>query len=98
MLTMFRVAELDQAQLRRLAQDAGARVTVVNKSGLVLCDSEGNPATMENHAQRPEFTAALAGAVGADMRTSNTIGVTSMYLAVPAGDGALRLAVPMKDV
>jgi two-component system phosphate regulon sensor histidine kinase PhoR len=98
MLTIFRIADLDQAQLRRLAQDAAARVTLVDKSGLVLRDSEGDPTRMENHAQRPEFSAALAGGVGSDMRTSNTIGGTFMYLAVPAGDGALRLAVPMKDV
>ena len=32
------------------------------------------------------------------MRISNTIGVTFMYVAVPAQDGALRIAVPMSDI
>ena len=45
---------------------------------------------MENHAARPEFAAALKGKTGSDMRKSNTLGVTFMYVAVPAGDGALR--------
>ena len=42
-------------------QAAGARATIIDASGKVLADSESNPATMENHATRPEFAAALAG-------------------------------------
>src|SRR5207248_2796812 len=40
---------------------AGARATIIDASGKVLADSEANPATMENHASRKEFVAALAG-------------------------------------
>jgi two-component system phosphate regulon sensor histidine kinase PhoR len=46
------------------AQSAGARVTIIDPTGQVLADSESNPAGMENHAGRPEFTAALSGRVG----------------------------------
>src|SRR5450631_3103207 len=45
-------------------QAAGARATVIDPTGKVLADSEADPATMENHARRREFAAALAGNIG----------------------------------
>src|SRR5262245_35496346 len=38
----------------RLAEDAGARITVIADDGRVRADSEEDPAVMENHAHRPE--------------------------------------------
>src|SRR5437868_6945799 len=50
---------------------------------------------MENHAGRPEFKAALAGAPGSAMRTSKTVGIDFLYVAMPAKGGAVRLAYPL---
>ena len=72
------------------AQSAGARATVIDKSGKVLADSEADPATMENHATRPEFVSALKGTVGSDTRRSHTVGVPFLYIAVPIPGGAVR--------
>ena len=49
---------------------AGARATIIDASGKVLADSESNPVTMENHATRTEFVAALAGNTGESERRS----------------------------
>lgn len=98
MLALLDVKPLDRTHFQQLAREANARLTLIGSSGEVLNDSEGNPRTMENHAHRPELMAALKGQTGSDVRISNTIGVMFMYVAVPAGDGALRLAVPLKDV
>jgi two-component system phosphate regulon sensor histidine kinase PhoR len=98
MLGLLSVGNLDRTSFQRLARESGARLTLIDKSGLVLNDSEGNPYAMENHAARPEFAAALRGGTGFDLRKSNTIGVMFMYVAVPAGNGALRLAVPLRDI
>jgi two-component system phosphate regulon sensor histidine kinase PhoR len=98
MLGLLAVDNLDRSSFQRLAHESGARLTFIDRSGLVLNDSEGNPQAMENHAARPEFIAALHGKAGFDLRISNTIGVRFMYVAVPAGEGALRLAVPLKDI
>jgi two-component system phosphate regulon sensor histidine kinase PhoR len=98
MLGLLAVDNLDRSSFQRLAHESGARLTLIDRSGLVLNDSEGNPQAMENHAARPEFIAALHGKVGFDLRISNTIGVRFMYVAVPTGEGALRLAVPLKDI
>jgi two-component system, OmpR family, phosphate regulon sensor histidine kinase PhoR len=79
-------------------QSAGARVTIIDPTGKVLADSEANPASMENHATRPEFVAALAGQVGSNERRSATVGIPFLYVAVPISGGAVGLAYPLSDV
>lgn len=74
---------------------ADARATVIDASGHVLADSEADPGKMENHATRPEFAAALAGKVGTSTRTSKTVGIEFLYVAVPVHGGAVRLAYPL---
>jgi len=97
--------EAGPPQLARLqsivAEDgraAGARATIVDSQGKVWADSEADPAIMENHAQRPEFVAALKGIVGTDTRRSRTVGVSFLYVAAPVAGGAVRLAYPLSDV
>ncbi|HTS10207.1 MAG TPA: ATP-binding protein [Candidatus Eisenbacteria bacterium] len=79
-------------------QAAGARATVIDASGKVLADSESNPATMENHATRAEFAAALSGKTGENERRSATLGIPFLYVAAPISGGAVRLAYPLSDV
>lgn len=98
MLALLGVEDLDRDRFQKLAHESGARLTLIDRSGLVLNDSESDARAMENHASRPEFAAALGGKTGFDLRTSNTLGVMFMYLAVPSGNGALRAAVPLKDI
>ncbi len=107
-----RVANDRQHPLQQMvyeeAKAANARATVIDRSGKVLAESEANPETMENHATRPEFAEALQrGRVGSSVRSSSTIGVPFLYVAVPleqpsgAGDGepaAVRLAYPLASL
>jgi two-component system phosphate regulon sensor histidine kinase PhoR len=79
-------------------QSAGARVTIIDPTGKVLADSEANPTSVENHATKPEFVAALAGKIGSNERRSATIGIPFLYIAVPVSGGAVRLAYPLSDV
>ncbi|MBZ5720959.1 MAG: HAMP domain-containing protein [Acidobacteriia bacterium] len=79
-------------------QAAGARATVIDAKGKVLADSEAVASSMENHARRPEFVAALKGEVGSNTRTSHTLGVPFLYVAAPISGGAVRLAYPLSDV
>ena len=90
----------------RAAEPPGARVTLIALDGLVLGDSEVPAAELprlENHRDRPEVRAALAGGVGRDLRTSASVGAPLLYAAVPVRDGArtvgvLRLALPLSVV
>ncbi|MDI6901317.1 MAG: ATP-binding protein [Anaerosomatales bacterium] len=73
------------------------RMTVVAADGRVLADSDEDPAVMENHADRPEVSAALGGAVGHDVRRSATLGIDQMYVAVPAELAGERVAVRVAE-
>jgi two-component system phosphate regulon sensor histidine kinase PhoR len=84
--------------LAKAAKVAGGRLTVIGRDGKVKFDSEADPAHMENHGGRAEVKQALSGMTGSDSRLSNTIGVRFLYVAVPVPDGALRIAVPLKDI
>ena len=79
-------------------QAAGARATIVDPTGKVLADSEVDPATMDNHARRKEFIAALAGQLGIDERQSEPLGVPFLYVAAPISGGAVRLAYPLPEI
>ncbi|MGH9673856.1 MAG: histidine kinase dimerization/phospho-acceptor domain-containing protein, partial [Bryobacteraceae bacterium] len=96
------LAQLPPGDLeRRLAawtQTSGGRITRIAADGRVVADSEADPARMENHRDRPEIREALQGRPGSSIRRSPTIGVDFLYVSVPAGDGALRLAVPLARV
>jgi two-component system, OmpR family, phosphate regulon sensor histidine kinase PhoR len=87
------------AQLvRDEANAAEARATVIDSSGKVLADSEANPVSMENHARRPEFIAALQGQTGSNVRNSHTLGINFLYVAAPIPGGAVRLAYPLASI
>ncbi len=83
---------------REAARESGERATVIDSTGKVLADSEADPATMENHAARPEFASALQGEVGSATRESHTVGVDFLYEAAPFPGGAVRLAHPMSAI
>jgi two-component system, OmpR family, phosphate regulon sensor histidine kinase PhoR len=95
----------DSAQMARLqsivSEEGGAadaRATIIDSRGKVLADSEADPSSMENHAQRSEFVAALKGVIGTDTRRSRTVGIPFLYVAAPVAGGAVRLAYPLSDV
>ena len=69
------------------------RVTLIDLSGRVIADSEYNSAKMENHADRPEFRAAVAGGIGRSRRVSPTLGITMVYAAIPIERAGKTIAV-----
>jgi len=89
----------------RAARAAEARVTLIAPDGKVLADSDVPPRHLpgvENHGDRPEVRAALAGEAGTASRRSSTVLRRLLYLAAPLetseGRGAVRLAVDMTEV
>ena len=89
---------ITQSEAGPIAQAAGGRLTVVRSDGVVIADSEANPAQMENHRTRPELIQAFRGGVGSIIRHSATIGVDFLYVAVPIHNGAIRIAVPLSEI
>ncbi|HJV04510.1 MAG TPA: ATP-binding protein [Actinomycetota bacterium] len=85
-----------QPAARSLGRELDVRVTVIRADGVVLADSTRDPATMENHAGRPEVRTALDGRVGVASRTSETTGQPYRYVALPPRpDRIVRLALPL---
>jgi two-component system, OmpR family, phosphate regulon sensor histidine kinase PhoR len=86
-----------------LAQAAGMRVTIVGPAGVVLADSDEDPAGMQNHRNRPEFEAAAQRGVGTAVRLSTTVRRRMSYLALRLdreGQTAafVRVAVPLEAI
>ncbi len=78
----------------------GARFTIIDTGGLVLCDTEEDPDVMDNHLDRPEFMAALNNDTDVEIRYSRTLRLNMMYVAIPVlsegkVSGALRISVPV---
>jgi signal transduction histidine kinase len=85
-------------QLRRIANQAasqlGARVIVVDSTGMLRADSAGSP--RRSFASRPEIRIALTGRTAQGTRHSDTLGGDLLYSAVPVTDsgrvaGAVRV-------
>jgi len=88
---------------KEVGQEIEARVTIIDRDGRVLGDSDTDPATMENHADRPEVVEGLSGTVGVSTRYSLTLGYHMMYVAAPIESGGMvigvaRLALPLSQV
>lgn len=88
-----------QGESRSLGAALDLRITVILEDGTVVADSERDPASMENHARRPEIVTASRGEVGIDSRTSETVGEPYRYVALPPRDGLIvRVALPLSVV
>lgn len=86
-----------------LAEKLNLRITVVDMHGLVLADSEEDPASMENHADRLEIAGALNARFDQSTRFSDTLGYNMKYVAVrvPGAAGThavVRFALPLSEV
>jgi signal transduction histidine kinase len=113
--------EVTQADAREYATRTGARVVIVDKTGIVRADSAsatkaipGKTTTgkanndvsdlaSRSMASRPEFVQALRGNFAAVTRKSNTLGFSSLYVAVPVSSagqlyGAVRVSFPTSAV
>ena len=64
------------------------RITLINRNGQVLFDTETDSSAMENHLDRPEFQTAITGGIGSERRKSASLGQDYIYAAIgikPAG-------------
>jgi two-component system phosphate regulon sensor histidine kinase PhoR len=68
---------------KTLSRKVSTRFTVISPTGKVLGDSERDPDSMENHANRSEVIAALSGGTGVSGRFSHTLLEDMIYVAMP---------------
>ncbi|HXY50860.1 MAG TPA: ATP-binding protein [Terriglobales bacterium] len=80
------------------AQAAGARITIIDASGKVLAESQGEGAAKDDPGAAKEVITALGGQMGADERRTLASGIPSLYVAAPIPGGAVRLAYPLAEL
>ena len=83
-------------------QGISSRITIIDKRGFVLGDSEKSPKQMDNHLLRPEIVLAKNNGFGTAKRFSNTINKNFMYYARKISiDNSylfLRVSVPLNKI
>lgn len=89
--------------IKSLRDLSACRITIIDGSGLVVADSDKNPDTMENHADRPEIVAAFQGSNGWSVRHSPTLNQMMMYVAIPlssdsSNNHVIRVSLPLGAV
>jgi signal transduction histidine kinase len=92
-----------QRETKELAKNLNIRITIIDKHGKVLADSERDARSMENHGGRPEFIEAVEKGIGESTRFSHTLNYSMKYVAVRVTDGesvagVIRIAVPLTEV
>ena len=92
-----------QKRIRTLGLNTNTRFTIIKPDGLVLADSEEDPATMDNHANRPEILAARSHSHGITTRFSDTVDKKMMYYALPVRKenlllGYVRTSLPLSVI
>jgi len=93
--------EMDRL-VKGLGPGISTRITIVNRDGVVVADSEKDPLLMENHRFRPEILQVLEGEPGSAIRFSSTVKEEMLYVAVPilSGEktaGVLRVSLFLAD-
>jgi two-component system phosphate regulon sensor histidine kinase PhoR len=81
----------------------GLRVTLIKTDGTVLFDTQEDAALLDNHAQRPEIAAALAGDDGHSARYSESLARRMLFFAIPVRSegrvvGVVRTAIQASQV
>lgn len=92
------------ALAKKINNDLGMRVTILDMNGKVLADSsidDGKLKGIENHSERPEIKEAAAKGAGMSRRQSATLGGDMLYAAesfkVGAVNGIIRISIPEPD-
>lgn len=88
---------------RQSARGTGLRITIIDTEGVVLGDSAEDPASMDNHADRPEIIQAARGGAGTSLRHSATVRKPLLYAAAAfnregSPDLYLRTALPYETL
>ena len=89
-----------QSMTKRLGDETHTRFTLIGVDGFVLADSDKDPASMDNHAQRPEILDSQHYPFGIATRFSDSLQTDMMYLVRPIRDqgkllGYARASLPL---
>ncbi len=90
--------------IKHWSDSLGERITLIDRSGIVIQDSHKDPFQMDNHLNRPEIQQAIKEGIGFAQRHSQTLGIEMVYVAIPIQSnqgqiiGYLRIALPLQQL
>lgn len=95
--------ETQKDMVPEIARQLNLRVTLIDKAGRVISDSQADPKQMENHLDRSEIQQAKTEGRGKASRFSVTLQESMLYIALPLKEneeikGYIRLARPLVEV
>jgi two-component system phosphate regulon sensor histidine kinase PhoR len=87
----------------RMKSKINARITIIDKEGRVIGDSDTPSFLMDDHTGRPEIQQTNASGIGTSIRFSETVQEELLYVSHKIvkdslDKGFIRLAVPLNDV
>ncbi len=97
-------SEITDNWSKEMSGEIDKRITIVDKDGVVVADSDYNPNEMDNHLDRPEIQAILTGeSIGTSIRQSDTLNIDMYYLAIPIKKdestiGYIRLSKSLEEI
>lgn len=98
----FKGKENFETFTNKFAKELQMRITIIDKNGIVLSDSQVNESALENHSQRREVIAAMNGEIGVESRYSQTLQTDYLYVARPVKIQSeifiLRVSVPLLEL
>ena len=84
--------------IRKLHAKTDVRITIIDRDGKVLYESNRNPKGMANHSDRPEIREALAKGIGSAIRHSDSVDRDFLYVAKKDGDRFVRMAYALESI
>jgi len=89
--------------LSKQSKLSNSRLTIIDKQGTILADSDESPENMDNHLGRPEIIQALSHTWGSSVRYSDTLQTRMMYIAKAISShgqiiGLIRSSLPINDL
>ena len=92
-----------QSRVEEIARIARARVTVIDREGKVIAETDKGAATLGSHLERPEIQEARVRGKGSASRYSRTLKEEMIYVALPIQKGPelvgyIRLARTLGEV
>ena len=79
--------------------DSEKRITLIDTNGAVIADTEADPKTIDNHANRVEFQEAQETGSGSSVRYSDTLLQKTVYYAKKLDDGnVLRVSTTQYSI
>lgn len=102
MIDQFVVTSKDfknlEKALRDINHETSVRITIIDKAGNVIYESNRSIERIENHLHRPEIEQALTNEFGYSIRHSVSVNTNMLYVAKKYNSYFVRMSFPLRDI